>query len=279
MCQNLDTAYDSFLNVLPKGKSLASKLSVRTSRVAAITAVAPRGSVLLCLTMLTVGIVVYVPLIAAQQLGTTGASLFAPSVQVGRELDLNRALPVTNFYAPSTSARSAPPGTLVRAEPANDYDLPPGVSAVRILYHTRTASNDDALASGVVLVPYGQPPKGGWPVLAWAHGTSGVAKQCEPSLMKSVFYNWEGLYEYVLSGYAVVATDYVGLGTEARHAYLDMLSNATDVVNSVLRRASRYPHWERSGWRLDTRKADWQVWVLQSWSSKLRIRTSSAPLS
>ena len=51
--------------------------------------------------------------------------------------------------------------------------------------------------------------------------------------MKSLFYNWEGLYEYVTLGYAVVATDYAGLGTAGRHAYLDMLSNATDVVNSV----------------------------------------------
>jgi len=47
--------------------------------------------------------------------------------------------------------------------------------------------------------------------------------------MKSLFHNWEGLYEYVLMGYAVVATDYTGLGSEGRHAYLDMLSNGTDV--------------------------------------------------
>jgi pimeloyl-ACP methyl ester carboxylesterase len=51
--------------------------------------------------------------------------------------------------------------------------------------------------------------------------------------MKSLFYNWEGLYEYVTLGYAIVATDYAGLGTTGRHAYLDMLSNATDVINSV----------------------------------------------
>jgi len=83
------------------------------------------------------------------------------------------------------------------------------------------------------LAPYGPPPKDGWPLLAWSHGTSGVATNCAPSLMKSLFYNWEGLYEYVTLGYAVVATDYAGLGTAGRHAYLDMLSNATDVVNSV----------------------------------------------
>jgi hypothetical protein len=139
--------------------------------------------------------------------------LFAPSVQAGKEIDAERALPTTPFYRPPISGTTAKPGTLVRSEPATDFALPPGTTATRILYHTRTANNTDTLASGVVLVPYGQPPKGGWPLLAWSHGTSGVAKHCAPSLMKSLFYNWEGLYEYVMLGYAVVATDYAGLGT------------------------------------------------------------------
>jgi alpha-beta hydrolase superfamily lysophospholipase len=169
----------------------------------------------------------------AQQPTAAGANLFAPSVQAGTEIDAERALPTTPFYRSPTSGTTAKPGTLVRSEPAIDFALPPGTTATRILYHTRTASNADTLASGVVLVPYGQPPKNGWPLLAWSHGTSGVANSCAPSLMKSLFYNWEGLYEYVMLGYAVVATDYAGLGTEGRHAYLDMLSNATDVVNSV----------------------------------------------
>ena len=77
------------------------------------------------------------------------------------------------------------------------------MTATRILYHTRTADNTDTLASGVVLVPYGTPPKDGWPLLAWSHGTSGVARVCAPSLMTSLFYNWEGLYAYVILGYAV----------------------------------------------------------------------------
>src|SRR5215813_5696750 len=168
----------------------------------------------------------------AQEPTPWGANLFAPSVQVGRQIDAARALPITPFYTtPPGSAGEA--GSLVRAEPATDLGLPSGVTATRILYHTRTASNADTLASGVVLVPYGKPPKDGWPLLAWSHGTSGVARMCAPSLMKSLFYNWEGLYEYVTLGYAVVATDYAGLGTEGRHAYLDMLSNATDVIHSV----------------------------------------------
>jgi len=169
----------------------------------------------------------------ARQVLAGGANLFAPSPQVGREIDAARALPVTSFYATDELKTGADPGTLVRSEPATEYALPPGVTATRILYHTRTASKEDAISSGVVLVPYGRPPKGGWPLLAWSHGTSGVARACAPSLMKSLFYNWEGLYEYVLMGYAVVATDYAGLGTQGRHAYLDMLTNGTDVINSV----------------------------------------------
>ena len=60
--------------------------------------------------------------------------------------------------------------------------------------------------------------------------------------MKSLFYNWEGLYEYVLMGYAVVATDYAGLGTPGRHAYLDMLSNGMDVIHSVPAARAAVPH-------------------------------------
>src|ERR1700738_4057215 len=168
-----------------------------------------------------------------EQARAEGADLFARSWNEGKLVDAERALPMTQFYTASAADPSAPPGTLVRAEPATDFSLPPGVTATRILYHTRTANNKDALASGVVLIPYGRPPAGGWPLLAWSHGTSGVARVCAPSLMKSLFYNWEGLYEYVLMGYAVVATDYAGLGTEGRHAYLDMLSNGTDVINSI----------------------------------------------
>jgi len=188
---------------------------------------------LLCATGILMAAGFLPDLMLAQQPFAGGANLFAPSRQAGKEIDTERALSMTPFYATEGLKTEAAPGTLVRSETATDYALPPGVTATRILYHTRTARNEDAIASGVVLMPYGRPPKGGWPLLAWSHGTSGVARACAPSLMRSLFYNWEGLYEYVLMGYAVVATDYAGLGTPGRHAYLDMLSNGTDVINSV----------------------------------------------
>jgi len=169
----------------------------------------------------------------AQEAAPWGPKLFAPSREIGREFDAARAISASTFYRTLEAGERVAPGKLVRAEPATDFLLPPGVSAIRILYGTRTASNDEALASAVVLVPNGPPPANGWPLLAWAHGTSGVAMECAPSLMKSLFYDWEGLYVYVTMGYAVVATDYTGLGTAGRHAYLDFRSNAADVINSV----------------------------------------------
>lgn len=170
-------------------------------------------------------------LAASERASAVGADLFAPSWETGQAMDAARALGTDSFY--HVSPGPAPAGTLIRAEDFSGYALPPGVTSIRILYHTRTADDRDAVASGVVLLPYGNSPKGGWPLIAWSHGTTGVTRACAPSLMRSLFYNWEGLYEYVALGYAVVATDYAGLGTAGRHAYLDMQTNGADVIHSV----------------------------------------------
>jgi acetyl esterase/lipase len=104
---------------------------------------------------------------------------------------------------------------------------------VRFLYCSQDAFGKLVPASGVVLVPYGRPPAGGWPVVVWAHGTSGVARKCAPSLMKDLYYSWQGLLQWPMLGYAVVAPDYAGLGTEGRHQYLAAPAQAHDVINAV----------------------------------------------
>jgi len=125
------------------------------------------------------------------------------------------------------------PGELIRSESFKDYALPPAVSAVRILYYSRSGTGEDVAASGVVLFPEDEtPPAGGWPVIAWAHGSKAVARPCAPSLMRDLYYG-SFLSMYVELGYAVVATDYTGLGTNFRNAFSDMLSNATDMLNSL----------------------------------------------
>jgi len=143
------------------------------------------------------------------------------------------ALPLAGFYSPPSPLPHAPAGTLIRSEVFAGYDLPSGAHAVRILYHSKARDGHAVATSGVVLIPGGGAPVGGWPVIAWAHGTSGVARQCAPSLMKDMEYGSEGLMPMVAAGFAVVATDYAGLGTPGAHEYDNKIAQANDVVYSI----------------------------------------------
>lgn len=142
------------------------------------------------------------------------------------------ALPLTPFYD-VRDADLSHAGELIRSEVGTGYELPGGITATRIAYASRNVSGEPVLATGVVLVPPGEAPEGGWPIVAWAHGTAGVARDCAPSLMKNIYYGWEGLFLYPLAGYAVVATDYAGLGSPGPHQYMWGKANGNDVAYSV----------------------------------------------
>jgi hypothetical protein len=173
--------------------------------------------------------------------GVTAAILLAPgktfaqaqTPALGNHSQILRTVPLTNFYDTAHPLPAGKPAQLIRSEASEEYALPPEVSAVRILYHSRSAAGEDVAASGVVLFPReGNPPAGGWPVIAWAHGATGVARPCAPSLIRNVGYG-PFLSMYVNLGYAVVATDYTGLGTNFRNAFLDGPSNAADLIASI----------------------------------------------
>ncbi len=140
-------------------------------------------------------------------------------------------LPLTSFYDTPHPLPPGEPGELIRSEPAHEYRLPYDLTALRILYHSRTANGEDVPVSGVVLIPEGKPPAGGWPVIAWAHEFRGAARQCAPSLMRNLGAG-PVLAMYANLGYAVVATDYAGLGASGS-AVLDMRSNGLDIRYAI----------------------------------------------
>jgi len=154
------------------------------------------------------------------------------SLAEAERMEAADALPRTVFYE-TPSLATTKPGALLRREQFTGYEVPKGATAVRILYHSLNAAGADVATSGVVLVPAGDSPPGGWPVIAWAHGTSGVARMCAPSLAKDMAYGEEGLMPMVRAGFAVVATDYHGLGTAGPHEYVNKLAQARDVIYSV----------------------------------------------
>src|ERR1700739_1898476 len=143
-----------------------------------------------------------------------------------------RRLPLGKFYETPDPLPAGKPGELIRSEQAYEYDGSYQASTYRILYHSRSPQGKDVAVSGVVLVPDGDPPAAGWPIIAWAHEFVGSARQCAPSLSKNLN---EGplLSMYASLGYAVVAPDYAGLGTNFPHAVLDVRSNALDLLYSI----------------------------------------------
>jgi alpha-beta hydrolase superfamily lysophospholipase len=141
-------------------------------------------------------------------------------------------LQITSFYDTPKPLPAGKAGDLIRTEEYGGYEFPYGITVKRILYHTLSASGQDVASSGVVILPHGKAPGSGWPVIAWAHDFTGTARKCAPSLMRNLS---QGplLSMYVHLGYAVVVTDYAGLGADSRNAGVDLPSNATDVIYAV----------------------------------------------
>ncbi|MGU3432090.1 lipase family protein [Actinomycetes bacterium M1A6_2h] len=136
----------------------------------------------------------------------------------------------------ATPAAAQEPGDVVRVDPMPQSLWVPGTTdAQRITYWSTGVDDTPALSSGAVFVPDGPAPAGGWPVVAWAHGTVGLDDNCAPSLVGSAAPEREKPYlgRWIAAGYAVVATDYVGLGTPGLMPYLDGKVQAHSVVDAV----------------------------------------------
>jgi pimeloyl-ACP methyl ester carboxylesterase len=141
----------------------------------------------------------------------------------------------TPFYQASAQELAGLPGTIIRSEPM--LFAPAGAQAYRVLYRSTGLSGEPIAVSGVIVVPPGLAPAGGWPIVAWAHPTTGVVPHCAPSLAIFVFQQMAGLRQLIEQGAVVTATDYPGLGTAGPHPYLVGDSEARAVIDSV--RAAR----------------------------------------
>lgn len=130
----------------------------------------------------------------------------------------------------------APPGTIIDVEPLGEFNGE--FSAYRILYHSRNRQDENIAVSGYVLAPLDAATDADWPVVAYAHGTAGMADQCAPSA--TVERDLQGfggeaslLGQVASRGYVVVASDYEGLGTPGLHPYLVGESAARSILDSV----------------------------------------------
>lgn len=139
------------------------------------------------------------------------------------------------FYT-SPADVPATPGALLRSEPF-ERGVPAGARAWRILYTTTRRDGVPALASAIVMTARA-PSAAPRPVVAWTHGTTGVAPGCAPSLLEDPFAHVPALQPLLDAGWIYVATDYVGLGTASPHPYLigeGVARSALDAVRAARR--------------------------------------------
>lgn len=142
---------------------------------------------------------------------------------------------VSPFYR-WTAALPAEPGAVLRQEPiVLQEDMGSAAEALRILYTSTDARwrSGQVPVSGTLYLPKGSPPAGGWPLVAWAHGTLGIADICAPSWTGFKSRDASYMNRWLEAGFAVVATDYQGLGGPGPHPYLDWRVAGRSVLDSV----------------------------------------------
>ncbi|GFM17566.1 secretory lipase [Mycobacterium sp. PO1] len=128
-----------------------------------------------------------------------------------------------------------PPGTTIESVPLDPaLSLTGAGPAYRVLYSTVDQHDQPAVSTGAVFLPPGPAPEGGFPVIAWAHGTVGLGDDCTPSALPRSPRDDEYLSHWLNQGYAVVASDYAGLGTPGLMSYLNSVTTAHGVVDSVI---------------------------------------------
>jgi hypothetical protein len=132
------------------------------------------------------------------------------------------------FYEVDEADVPGPPGSLIDAL---ELEAPAGVRGWAVLYRSTGRDGSIVPVSGLVLAPAeGDGPR---PVFAWAHGTTGLADACAPSLAGLAGGDVSALIGLVRGGMVVTATDYEGLGTVGVHPYLVGASEGRSVLDSI----------------------------------------------
>ncbi|KAJ6443699.1 prolyl aminopeptidase (secreted protein) [Purpureocillium lavendulum] len=170
---------------------------------------------------------------------------------VGRDFNFN-------FYDTAAKFSSSRAGDLLKLEPVDpsSLDVKPGTTIYRIQYTSIDFDGSLAPVTGFIAFPYAAPvvyaaqarndsSQGNrtslFRLAAWAHGASGLYRGCAPSNGPTLHdpSSWQSLVDY---GYAVVGTDYAGLGNNyTTHKFLSFNVHATDVYYSTVAARKAFP--------------------------------------
>lgn len=150
------------------------------------------------------------------------------------------------FYYPPSKLIKGTPGTVIwqreiKYTANGRVALPSASKTLLVLYRSRDPKGRPIAVSGTVDLPRTPAPEGGWKMVSWGHGTTGVADACAPSRIRAggpadgyIRYASATTDGWLQAGYAVLRTDYEGLGTNGAHRYLIGRSEGRSIVDMAL---------------------------------------------
>jgi fermentation-respiration switch protein FrsA (DUF1100 family) len=165
--------------------------------------------------------------VLATVIGTAGWSgVAAAKGGGGSTIPAPKGLP--GFYAVPKKLPSKP-GTLIKSQRVKAKGVHGTV--YRVMYVSQSQTDQAVAVTGVIMVPKGKAPAGGFPVVTWGHGTNGMADKCAPSL--SAAKAAPAANQLLDKGWLLTASDYQGEGTPGLMPYIDGKSAAQDTINII----------------------------------------------
>ncbi len=166
-----------------------------------------------------------------------------PAIAAPANADVTVTPEIPAFYNVTNTAPAAP-GTVTKSEVIPGG--PEGTKNWRFIYHSTDNNGKDQLVSGLYTEPSTPPPAAGFPLVTYAHGTTGSNQHCGISLTPFQP-NTPGFSNYsrqilplVQAGNAVVSTDYQGMGAPGEPMYLVGKVEGQNVLDAV-RAVHSYP--------------------------------------
>ena len=130
-----------------------------------------------------------------------------------------------------TELKRANPGDILRIQPLPG-GAPDNIRAYQVFYRSIGTRGQPILVSAALFYANSDEPRPR-PVVAWAHPTTGVTRNCSPTRRTDVYNKIPGIERMLRQGFIVVATDYAGYATVDPHPYLVGASHARTVLDSV----------------------------------------------
>ncbi|MHC0430441.1 lipase family protein [Streptomyces sp. O3] len=220
--------------------------------------------------------------IAALALAVALPAVGAPVAQAGQAGQAGQATPAGQ----AARAADGEPGAVVSVEDWAFHPLPGQPTATKswkIHYRSTDALGQPNTVSGTVIVPL-DGRRGPRPLITYAVGTVGLGDQCAPSAGFPQGTTMEAnlIQQLTWRGWAVVVTDYEGLGTPGEHTYTAGRSAGHAMLDAA-RAAQRIPAAAESGLTADSpigimgysqggQAASWAAELKASYAPELKVK-------